>query len=723
MSRTARLARTAHDLSHVNHLRAPVFGVTKLCLQAGKIASRSYLPDGAPAQKQAKGATDDFCFAPIKEKIKILYTIDDAAGCITKAKLELFRRGVAAAILSVDLTKDEEISDGDHEREWDGKIPKDAKEFPEECVTVQHSPYKLKITVSADDGYGFPKMAWTYFHILVHEIELELGPKKVLPVGVAGAKSQRDLDLYDTLGGVLPAPDAKAPAKLQLVSNLFSHGPGDDRDQTWFGAYQTAWGEGPDIPIFAKPFVRNSSGKKEDVPEALGRVRFLWDWKDEKEDLSIHFKEAKEFLKDTLDFDQKTSKPPGDNCFGSTTTADDRGGKRGITTAGRIVYPAKAGETPVAALAANKFPFEVQQCTTRKWSSYSFTWPTGEYKGKTGVIFEPSRMAGDDYRVLVYCAHNRKPDETDNLDTEDNDFLKQAVKKSTGIFQIWREVHIVGYKQKAAGMTAIDLAKVASFYSKAYLTMVDKTGGVKGAFTTYDADLRARAGGRADHVRAAIEVGDQGTITRAGIIFRAHAAFVTQLETIRGAAVGGLAGWLIANGLDTPAGYQGQLEGFADQIVPQSLNSAMAASAGINICQFNKYWEATGGGSSTTSGFASTDVPGTSLTKRAYLQTFGPPEYAATYPPPRINNMQLTTTHEIGHCCFLTHADGAPGDVPALHDSSAHWNNCIMSYNYDKERKFCGLCLLRLRGWKAETVPPAASDPTNMTSTSASNKR
>jgi hypothetical protein len=27
-----------------------------------------------------------------------------------------------------------------------------------------------------------------------------------------------------------------------------------------------------------------------------------------------------------------------------------------------------------------------------------------------------------------------------------------------------------------------------------------------------------------------------------------------------------------------------------------------------------------------------------------------------------------------------------------------------MSYNYDKERRFCGFCLLRMRGWDQATL-------------------
>ena len=68
-----------------------------------------------------------------------------------------------------------------------------------------------------------------------------------------------------------------------------------------------------------------------------------------------------------------------------------------------------------------------------------------------------------------------------------------------------------------------------------------------------------------------------------------------------------------------------------------------------------------------------------------------------------------TPAHEIGHLLFLPHApslnsDGTKrtdniGQVPDFHDG-ANWN-CIMSYTRPRPG-FCGLCLIRLRGWKGD---------------------
>jgi hypothetical protein len=79
------------------------------------------------------------------------------------------------------------------------------------------------------------------------------------------------------------------------------------------------------------------------------------------------------------------------------------------------------------------------------------------------------------------------------------------------------------------------------------------------------------------------------------------------------------------------------------------------------------------------------------------------------------NRLEQTTTHEVGHHLFLPHSphgvSAGAGPSPGDHDTV--WTNCTMSYNYSAERKFCGLCLLRLRGW----------DKTALSNTAANNTR
>ena len=74
--------------------------------------------------------------------------------------------------------------------------------------------------------------------------------------------------------------------------------------------------------------------------------------------------------------------------------------------------------------------------------------------------------------------------------------------------------------------------------------------------------------------------------------------------------------------------------------------------------------------------------------------------------------------HEIGHCLLLAHStDGVTAvdacNIPDIEVHDTAWSNCTMSYNYSAERKFCGFCLLRLRGWDRSQLKKAAADNTS----------
>jgi hypothetical protein len=312
--------------------------------------------------------------------------------------------------------------------------------------------------------------------------------------------------------------------------------------------------------------------------------------------------------------------------------------------------------------------------------------------GMGGAMFQPSRMAGDACKINVYFPHNRKIDGKDDLDTKDDKELAHAVKVSTGTFQIWRELHIVKYVQKKSTIPAINLGTVAAYYSKAFIKVEDKSGGPASPLASYDTNLRNAVNTESTDRQAAVLPGDQGVITESGIKFRSYAAFKTEFKTQTGKTDLEVRTWLTTNNLDTVAKYKVYLEAIADVVVIKACNHYFAASEGINVIQLNLYWEADGGLESGTNGFASTDFANCTRNIAGYLQSRV--NYGAG-----ANNMQQTTTHEIGHICFLPHAYDAGGFQESLHDNRTHWNNCTMSYNYDQERKFCGLCLLRLRGW------------------------
>ena len=60
-----------------------------------------------------------------------------------------------------------------------------------------------------------------------------------------------------------------------------------------------------------------------------------------------------------------------------------------------------------------------------------------------------------------------------------------------------------------------------------------------------------------------------------------------------------------------------------------------------------------------------------------------------------------TMAHEMGHSLWLHHATTEEGKKPEASDRQEHnrveWDTCTMSYI--SLANFCGLCVLKLRGW------------------------
>ena len=269
INREASVARTAHDKQHVNRLVVPEFGVIELRVRVSDAkGSKSYLtPDAEPARAPGGKGTDDFHFAPgpqldagtwavdpaKNDDVEIWYDLFNPFLALESAKLELFRRFDKTPFWTRDL-KDDELDEGEHilkfgpKAKWDGKIDAHA-DFPTEFLTVEHSPYKLKLSVKGK-GVCNSHTAWTYFHILIAKIELEYGPKDVLPATVAGSADHRKV--YDAViaQGANP-PGAGTTIKVPLESNIFKKGH-SMFDNSLFTEYETMWGKGRAYPDFCE---------------------------------------------------------------------------------------------------------------------------------------------------------------------------------------------------------------------------------------------------------------------------------------------------------------------------------------------------------------------------------------------------------------------------------------------------------------------------------------
>jgi hypothetical protein len=360
-------------------------------------------------------------------------------------------------------------------------------DFPGECVTSQFSPYKIMLTVVPRNKESLPKpqSVWMYFDILVHDIEFEWCPttdlNKVLPNtnqarNLAVCQSLADAADNDNLNGAIPTPGQTK--KVYLKSHTFYQATSELTDITYYNRYKALWEDGPIIPIFAKAKIRNSNGDGVDAPLGLGKVKFMWDWVDKAADPYTAIGDAGIQAWVDTSRNYKTAvtdeSPAGKNCH------VDRGGKRGLGA--KTCFPQQTGKLPAVALPVHDgtnqmFPFDVTPLNgggspfaTRKWAAYSHSWASGVLAGKTGVLFQPSRMGGDGYELHVYLAYDTDTD----METVTPGAIRAGLHKNTGTFQIWRHLDIIKHwrmKTTSPVGTLLNLAAVKTKFEKYFIKL------------------------------------------------------------------------------------------------------------------------------------------------------------------------------------------------------------------------------------------------------------
>ncbi len=687
---TARIARLAESLGkkHHNTLVPATYGVAYLQLEAGTAQSKSF---GGTEPKDGK---EDFHYAPGIEDLTLKYRIDDPKGVILAARLELYNRFGVSPLWKRDLTEDER-KDGEHSFKFELGTGPHAP-FPDAVPTAEHSPYKLKITTSSKVRPQSPS-AWTFCQVLVHDVTLELGDKKVLPpdaAAAAGITPGSHRTLYDTLGGKLPKDGEES--KVELLGNLFKTGTAEMYDNSAFDHHKTQWSDGPLIPVFAKLRIRKSDDSPVDAPLGLGNVKCLWDWVDVPEDTSALAAEPKSFVANSVKYDISLTKPKGDNCH------KDRGGKRNATGSADPIFPPQAGYDPKAALDDEIFPFKIETAATRTWAALSTPWRTGVLAGKTGVYFQPSRMAGNAYTLACYVAWDKDKDGKLILDVTDDIKEMTSLKAVTGKFKLWRKHLLNRYVKKKAFAMEIPVGAVKAYYEKASVNMHKDYAGIEFmAAGTYNADMQGFVNSLNSTQKPTVDPAlDQHATGDCCINFRNRAAFLVALKAAKGWSDAQLNTWLSGTGAwaANAAAYETTLDDLGMRVLEIVCNSQMPAKDGVTLCQFVGVHNI--GDFGSLNGYAA-DLASATRQRAAFITCATPDAYSGN-----ANRLEQTTAHEIGHHLFMPHgvdgvsADGGP--AADMHDKDDH--NCTMSYNFAAERRWCGFCILRLRGWDKTTL-------------------
>lgn len=525
-------------------------------------------PDHAPIPA---ASTDRFCFAPLEERV-LMVGVHLRPELIKQSKLELycrvngqlkkfwtktytwrkcpkFFRGLFSGDLGPADERQEKPRYGTDLTsvvvEADGQLM--AQEFPDNVVTVAHSPYMLRFSVVPilESTPVTENAIWLYFDVLPHSLTLHWGPKEMLtPRGadVDGAKRDETLRLEkDVLLSELTTANADpmklrhevildathlngaavvatariaslrpnrrrngGTAELTLVTAVhedvtFAAGTplettkdspsyklaADVTFPAWttgpisaavdlaaeksainlpspskelipgsseFESYKALWGDGPRIPIIAKIRVKRSDGAAsttDDALKAVGPADCLWDWEDNATDTKIRDwvgqldSDSTALTRDFLEKQMKGDPADEDVApLGSNNCPVKYGGKRGVNGKPHFHPPEQSG-----------YPFSVTPAGgNRPWAAFSKC-GTGANAGKTGVLFQPSRMQGDRYRLVVYVAMDKtefdlkdvKPDKSLRAQVRLLPLKEQPPYVVSGEFEVFRRVKLTYY--------------------------------------------------------------------------------------------------------------------------------------------------------------------------------------------------------------------------------------------------------------------------------------
>lgn len=530
---------------------APTCGFKRFCIYVGDDkASQSLSSSKGNAKVPVNGLP--FAFAPGVDDARVGWDLSIPFD-VTSMKVELLRRdGKAVKLLHPEYGANDLgfLTECPAEKPWkmngtigfDYFVAIDDPDFPMGLPTVEHSPYRLKVTITSKEA-GYPLVAWTYFHVLVEQLELSWvdDPRLVLPLAKADRAKhletyKRLKDAKNALKGQVPTGDEAA--QVLLDANLFYQGDSDltGKNNAFFKRLHALWGDGPQVPLLVRPKVRSAAGEAVDAPGAIGKVRYLWDWVDrtgdDQEVAPLGEPKAEDTeakvqnfvsLVQALEMEESDDAPGGWSCHVS------RGGKRGAGAA--PVFPPQAGAEPADALpdpgdGAATFPFKVTACADRKWAAISEGWAKGALAGASGVIFQPSRMAGDAYSVNVLLIAGEDADAVQGA--RDVESYPPALVAKSGRFVVWHQVRMVKHL-KVGTVKSVDMAKVKSEFARTYVHLdydpkdvVDATQRLKEVLQdVYGGALRERL---PEYVQDALPTASTGS--KEGLVeFREYAVF------------------------------------------------------------------------------------------------------------------------------------------------------------------------------------------------------
>jgi hypothetical protein len=490
-------SRSHSDATNTNSTDTIFCSVEKLWLKTALKTQPDDQSRCAEHEEIPPSADERFFFAPGEEDVEVFWELSRPE-LISVLKLELFHRGRDTAIwtktmrwprgscpkqgstpFNGDLRTIEKLMAASEATEVViDSIPGEA--FPDGFVTIEHSPYKLRLTIDPTPGVQrrVPSR-WVYFDVLVHSLELKWGAEGADDTFKLLTRERSDIDqgyldkVHDyehaMLGELIKAnadPIEKVTHKVVLPSNLFAirlpteayttESYETNRD---FLEYKKLWGDGPRIPLRAVIRIRKSDRSgTEKAPQAIGNTRVLWDWADDvadrwKEPMSAGSAPKTEAFIDAAHHGHNADALPK----GSHNCPADLGGKRG-DPAGAIFPEQKDPRL---------FPWRVERCENRRWASLARFGNTPETRSTAGAILQPSRMAGDTCSVRAILYFDR------TMDSEGEIEAPKPVQTHTATFKVFRRVTVNYMVRGGAAELGCDPAELQKGLKEHYLRELD----------------------------------------------------------------------------------------------------------------------------------------------------------------------------------------------------------------------------------------------------------
>jgi hypothetical protein len=605
-----------------------------------------------------------------------------------------------------------ELQEGDHEFDW-----KSGKSV----IKAERMPYRVQIQahtgVDDDDGVAIAAMQTK---VAVHSLELQIGDfskgifdnpdstnkghrerlkalgyfhgdivedatdakfKKAVEwfqsehdtpapaKGVVGATTKTAINArlpYQIEGGAL---STTANKKIFVSGAFFIQADTDldaDHKHKRFKAENDFWGDGLKIPVYAKIFVKAKTGGKVDAPTAVGSMHVQFEWLDVSENPATLVGKQKDYVLKASDYFKATTLPSGLACH------KDRGGKRGESVL--KVFPENKDTT--------KFPCYVKKVPDggRSWAVTSTARSVvGAQQGLAGVIFSPSRMGGDSYRIYAYLHSER-----DLATAAEKDTLPEYELTTKGM-TVWRQVRVNQVLHKPnAGVNAINLGTVNVEMAKAYMEFVGNLAKKDISGPDWTAKVTTALSGDADF--ATIGRIDYGSLNVAD--FKTYVNYSAAV-TAAGAVP-----------LPAPAYTalcQGKVASWIDLIIKEFAKNQYHGMTVIRAGWAHPTYF-TNSGIGSTDGVCYIFWPKASYDAKAYV-------------------VEKYALHEMGHCLYLRHhyTSAAAGPIagwPASDNPLDHDKDdaaCAMSY-FQTAWHLCGECSLKLRGWDEEQLKPDDDD-------------